>query len=104
MDYYNILLTDAFKKVCTITTPFGKYKYISLPMGVCIAPDIFKEQISALTDNLDFVSAYLDDLLIITPGSPEKHLDKAEDIMKQLQLNVLKFNIDNWKFAVLKVE
>ena len=25
MDYYNILLTDAAKKVWTITTPFGKY-------------------------------------------------------------------------------
>ena len=25
--YYNISLTDGTKKVCTITTPFGKYKY-----------------------------------------------------------------------------
>ena len=25
MGYYNILLTDADKKVCMITTPFGKY-------------------------------------------------------------------------------
>ena len=33
MGYYNISLTDAAKKVCTITTPFVKYKYNRLPMG-----------------------------------------------------------------------
>ena len=50
--YYNILLTDAAKKVCMISTLFGNYKYNFLPMGVCIATDIFKEQMSALMDNL----------------------------------------------------
>ena len=54
MDYYNISLTDVAKKVCTIITPFGKYKQNCLPMGVCIVPDIFQEQMSALMDKLKF--------------------------------------------------
>ena len=41
MGYYNILLTDKANKICTITTPFGKYKCNRLPMGVYIAPYIF---------------------------------------------------------------
>ena len=40
MGYYNTLLTDAAKKVYMITTPFGKYGYNRLPMGVCIVPYI----------------------------------------------------------------
>ena len=41
MSYYNILLTDAAKKLCTITTPLSKYEYNRLPMGVCTVTDIF---------------------------------------------------------------
>ena len=59
MDYYNILLTNAAKKVYAITTPFGKYEYNCLTMGVCIVPDIFQEQMSTLMDNLEFVRVYI---------------------------------------------
>ena len=52
MGYYDISLTDAAKKVCTINAPFGNYEYNHIPMGVCIAPDIFQEQMSALMDDL----------------------------------------------------
>ena len=52
MGYYNISLTGGAKKVCTINAPFGNYEYNHIPMGVCIAPDIFQEQMSALMDDL----------------------------------------------------
>ena len=52
MGYCNIFLTDAAKKIFTITTPFGKSEYNNLPMGVCIAPDIFQDQMRALMDSL----------------------------------------------------
>ena len=84
MGYYNILLTDAAKKVCTITKPFGKYEYNFLPMGVYIAPDIFQEWMSALMDNIDFIRVYLDNFLIITLGSFEEHIAKTEEVMKRL--------------------
>ena len=53
MGNYNISFTDVAKKVCKITTPFGKYKYNRLPMGVCIAPDKFQYQMSALMEDLE---------------------------------------------------
>ena len=68
MVYYNILLTNAAKKVCMITTPFGKYEYNHLQIGVCIAPDIFQERMSALMYDLEFVRVYLENFLVITSG------------------------------------
>ena len=65
MGYYNISLTDAVNKICTIATTFRKYKYNCLPMGVCIAPDTFQEQMSALMDDLEFVISYLEIFLIV---------------------------------------
>ena len=63
--YYNISLTNAEKKICTITTPFINYEYNCLPMGVYLAPDVFQDKISTLMDDLEFVRVYLKDFLII---------------------------------------
>jgi hypothetical protein len=44
MDYYNIKPDDDAQNLCTIVFPWhmGKYKYKRLPMGIKIAPDVFK--------------------------------------------------------------
>ena len=39
MGYYNIKLSVDASKLCTIITPFGKYEYLRLPMGVSVASD-----------------------------------------------------------------
>jgi hypothetical protein len=42
MGYYHIKLDADAQKLCTIIFPWGKYKYKRLPMGIKIAPDVFK--------------------------------------------------------------
>ena len=102
MGYYNISLTDAAKKVCTITTPLVRYKYNCLPIGFFIVEDIFRDKIRALMEDLEFVRFYLKDFSIIESVAFEEHLAKSKNIMKWLHSDGPKFNIDKWKFAVLK--
>ena len=54
MGYYNIKLPDVVKPICTITTPFGKYEYNHLPMGVYIQSNLFQDQMITLMDDLYF--------------------------------------------------
>ena len=74
MRYYTIHLDADAQKICTIVTPWGKYQYLQLPMGIAGSPDIFQERMSALMEDLEYVCAYLDDLLVITSASFTDHL------------------------------
>ena len=79
--------------------PFGKFEYQQIPMGLCNSPDIFQEKMNKLFDGLDFVWAYIDDLLCITKGGYQDHLDKLEQVFARLQRAELKVNAKKSFFA-----
>jgi len=84
MGYYHIELSPHSKQLCTIVLPWGKYEYQRLPMGLCNSPDIFQEKMSTLMQDLEYVRAYIDDLLVISNGSYEDHLTKLEVVLGKL--------------------
>jgi hypothetical protein len=50
-------------------------------MGIAGSPEIFQGKILELMESFEFVQAYLDDLLCISKGSLEDHLEKLEDVL-----------------------
>ena len=92
MGYYHILLTPNASRLCTVVLPWGKYEDLRLPMGLCNSPDIFQEKMGELMAGLDFARAYLDDLLIISRGSFEEHLEQLEQALTRLAEAGLKIN------------
>jgi hypothetical protein len=104
MGYYHIELCPASKKLCTLVFPFGKYEMQWLPMGLCNSPDIFQEKMSELFDGLEFVRTYIDDLLCLTKGSFEDHLEKLERVLQRLRQAGLKVNGKKSFFAKTELE
>jgi hypothetical protein len=84
MGYYTIRLDPTASKMCTIIFPWGKYSYKRLPMGFGGSADIFQAQMMDLMASLEFVQAYIDDLLIITRRTLDKHLQKMETVLTRL--------------------
>ena len=97
MDYYTIRLDPTASEMCTIISPWGKYSYKRLPMGLGGSADIFQAQIIIidLMASLKFVQAYMDNLLIITRQTLDEHLQKMETVLTRLCDARLKVNVAN---------
>jgi hypothetical protein len=54
-------------------------------MVVSCSPDIFQAKISELMATLEFVRAYIDELLCITKGYFDDHLAKLKLVLQRLQ-------------------
>ena len=92
MGYYHIKLTPFSKKLCRIVLPFGKYEYQRLPMGLCNSPDIFQEKVSEVMSGLEFVRAYIDDILDLTHSTWDSHLVKLNLVYERIQNATFKVN------------
>ncbi len=55
-------------------------------------------------ESLEYVQAYIDDLLCISRNSFEDHLEKLEEVLKQLCDAGLKVNADKSTFYTLEIE
>jgi hypothetical protein len=78
--YYTIRLDPAAAEMCTIIFPWGKYLYQRLPIGFARLADIFQAEMGNLLAALEYVRAYIDDLLVITKSSHDDHLGKLEQV------------------------
>ena len=104
MGYYHIELDLTSRKLCTIVLPWGKYEYQRLPMGLCNSPDIFQEKMSSLMSDLENVRAYIDDLLILTKGDWNDHLEQLEEVLQRLRDAGLKINAKKSFFGKTELE
>jgi hypothetical protein len=104
MGYYHIKLTPDSSRLCTIVTEFGKYEYLRIPMGVCNSPDIFQERMSDLMAGLDFVRAYIDDILVTTKGDWDDHLEKLDKVLQRLGEAGLQVNCEKSFFGKHETE
>ena len=74
-------------------------------MGLCNSPDIFQAKMNKLLGELEFVRAYLDDLLIITKQKEwGDHLLKLEEVLRRLQKAGLKVNLRKSFFGKEQLE
>jgi hypothetical protein len=62
-------------------------------MGFGGSANIFQVQIMDLMASLEFVRAYMDDVLIITRRTLDEHLQKVETVFTRLRDARLKVNV-----------
>ncbi len=104
MGYYTIRLDPTAAKMCTIIFPWGKYSYQRLQMGFAGSADIFHAEMGNQMATLEYVRAYIDNLLVITKGSLDDHLDKLKQFFIRLRNAGLKMNATKSVFCAQETE
>jgi hypothetical protein len=104
MGYYTIRLNPRAVKMFTITFPWGKCSYLRLPMGFAGSADIFQAEMMDLMEALEYVRAYIDNLLVITRETLEDHLDNLREVLMRLRKAGLKVNAVKSHFCTHEIE
>eukprot|EP00957_Ditylum_brightwellii_P171561 13060985-Ditylum_brightwellii.AAC.1 len=103
MFFYTLELDKASKELTTIATPFGKFQYCCMAMGLNIAPDVAQAIIEEIMRGTD-VEAYMDDVGVFTNGDFEDHMRVVQIILKRLEENGMKVNLLKCKWAVQETD
>jgi hypothetical protein len=74
-------------------------------MGIKIAPDVFKNFMSKLVQDMEYVKTYLDDLLTLTNrnNSFKDHLPKLDMVVSRLSTDGMAVKISKSKFFVEQI-
>jgi hypothetical protein len=62
MQYYTFELDKESQDLCIIITPFGKYKFLRLPMGLKCSPDIAQAIMENVLSDIKDAAIYIDDV------------------------------------------
>ena len=91
MQYYTFELDEESKKLCTIVTPFGAYRYNRVPMGLKISPGYAQARMEEVLRGLDSVECYIDDIGIFN-STWEQHIHVLEEVLQRLKENGFTIN------------
>ncbi len=73
-------------------------------MGFAGSADIFQAEMMDLMEALEYVRRYIDNLLVITWGTIEDHLDKLREVLRRLREAGLKVNTAKSFFSTHEIE
>lgn len=84
---------------CAFNTPFGRYKFLRMPYGICSASEIFHRKVYECFDDMEGVCMYIDDLLVYG-NTREIHDKRLKDVLERCQKINLKLNLNKCKFGL----
>jgi transposase InsO family protein len=89
--YYQIPLDPSSSMMTTFMTPFGRFRFERIPMGISAAPEVFQRKMSELLAGHEGCEVIMDDILVYGKDA-EEHDARLNKVMKTIEMSGLKLN------------
>ena len=101
--YYQLQLDEESSILATMNTPFGKFRYLRLPMGISNAPEIFQTVLTEIFGGIEGCEIIMDDILI-HGRTIQEHNSRLNAVLNRARENNLCFNSKKTKLARSEVD
>lgn len=78
--FWHVRLDKESSTLCTMITPFGRYRWSRLPFGLKVSSEIFARKLAEALDGLDGVLTIADDITVAGCGDTKAEADKDHDV------------------------
>ena len=104
MGYNHMPLSNKVRQYCGIVLPWGTYVYNFLPMGLCVAIDVFEARLGKLFLDMKSIFIYIDDILVVSHGTFEENLHTLDEILNMLINKGMQVNMRKCEWFKKEVE
>lgn len=101
--FFQIPLSESARNFTTFLTPFGRYRFKRLPMGVSVAPEIDQRKMTELLSGVEGVLIYMDDVLVFG-DTAESHNKILKRVLDRIEISGLRLNKEKCIFCTDKLE
>ena len=85
--FWHVPLEEKSTYLTTFNTPYGRYRWLRMPFGLCSAPEIFQRRMNELIEGMAGIQVIADDFLIYGCGSTNDIAVKDHDRVLRLFLD-----------------
>ena len=101
--FYTFELDEQSKELCVIVTPFGKFRYNWLPMGLKQSPDFAQEIMEDVLCDIEECDCYIDDVGCFD-SSWDLHLQTLKRVLTRLSDNGFTVHLEKCEWAVQETD
>ncbi|CAM4713618.1 unnamed protein product [Leuciscus chuanchicus] len=85
--FWHVKLHEESSYLTTFATPFGRYRWLRMPMGISPAPEVFQRKLTQALDDLPGLYIIADDVLITGQGESQEAAEQDHDRKLRLFLH-----------------
>lgn len=100
--FWQLTLDEPSSYMCTFTTPWGRYRFLRVPFGLSVAPELFQQAIDTVFEGLPIVKPYFDDVLVASTNT-EEHVEHLRAVLSIARTANLKFNKEKAQIGLSKI-
>lgn len=97
--YFQLPLEENSKLLTTFITPFGRYAFNRMPMGIKCASEVFQQRMHALVEGIEGVVCCQDDILI-TGKTMREHDERLNRVLRRMLVEGITLNKNKCAFRV----